>query len=130
MQSNYSVQIEKFAESHFIKSFAKKYKNHWETTLIGITTRLERIDALINTSRAETICDLGGIKIIKMEFRVDHTKESARTSGNRCIAAWHVNQRVVRILLVYAKTDLHGKNETDEWKGIIRNNYSEFRFIR
>jgi hypothetical protein len=73
MQSNYSVQIEKYAEKHFIKSFQKKYKGHWDVTLRAITAELERIDMLINTSRAETICEVGGVKIVKTEFRVSGT---------------------------------------------------------
>ena len=125
MQSNYSVQIEKFAERHFIKSFEKKYKNHWNITLRAITAELERIDALIKTSRAETICDTCGIKIIKTEFRVSGTKESARTSGNRCIVAWNQTKQFVSILLVYGKTDIASHNETSEWQKIIKENYPE-----
>jgi len=129
MQSNYSVQIEKFAERHFIKSFEKKYKAHWDVTLRAIIAGLERVDMLINTSRAETICDVGGIRIIKTEFRVDRTKESARTSGNRCIVAWNEEKRFVSILLVFSKTDIANHNETAEWQRLIRENYSEYKHL-
>jgi hypothetical protein len=94
MHGNYSVQIEGFAERHFIKSFEKKYKVRWDFTLRAIIAELERIDTLLLTSRAETICDAGDIKIVKTKFRVVGTKESAKTSGNRCIVAWrkdHIN---------------------------------------
>ncbi|MEI6659888.1 MAG: hypothetical protein WCK91_00510 [bacterium] len=126
MQGNYSVQIEHFAERHFIKSFEKKYKNSWDLTLKAIIGMLERIDALLLTDKAETICDIGDIKIIKTEFRVFNTKESAKTSGNRCIVAWHQEKKFVSILLVYSKTDLSGSNETAEWKNIIRDNYPQY----
>ncbi|MEX2012782.1 MAG: hypothetical protein WD967_00090 [Candidatus Levyibacteriota bacterium] len=129
MQSNYSVQIEKFAERHFIKSFEKKYKAHWDVTLRAIIAELERTDMLILTSRADTIYDGDGIKIVKTEFRVDRTKESAKTSGNRCIVAWNTEKQVVSILLVYGKTDLSGKNETAEWKTIIKDNYPAYRAL-
>ncbi|MFA6315346.1 MAG: hypothetical protein WC648_03225 [Candidatus Paceibacterota bacterium] len=129
MQGNYSVRIEKFAERHFIKSFEKKYKSHWEMTLKAIVAGLERIDLLITTSRAETICDVDGIKIIKTEFRVDRTKESAKTSGNRCIVAWNKEKHIVSILLVYGKTDLVGRNETSEWQRIVKENYPEYRHL-
>jgi len=129
MQSNYSVQIEKYAERHFIKSFEKKYVAHWDVTLRAIVAELERVDMLINTSRAETICDVDGIKIIKTEFRVDRTKESAKTSGNRCIVAWNEEKRSVSILLVYSKTDIASRNETAEWQRLIRENYSEYRHL-
>lgn len=129
MQANYSVQIENFAERHFIKSFEKKYKAHWDITLRAITAELERIDMLLLTDRAETICDVDGVKIIKTKFRIFGTKESAKTSGNRCIAAWHQEKQFVSLLLVYGKTDLSGHNETAEWQRIIKNNYSEYKHL-
>ncbi len=129
MQSNYSVRIENFAEKHFIKNFEKKYKKHWEVTLRAIIAGLERIDLLILTSRAETICDVDGIKIIKTEFRVDRSKESAKTSGNRCIVAWDQAKQFVAVLLVYGKTDISSYNETAEWKRIVKDNYPEYRHL-
>lgn len=126
MHGNYSVRIEKFAEKHFIKSFEKKYKNHWEVTLRAIIAGLERIDMLINTSKAETVCDVDGIKIIKTEFRVDRSKESAKTSGNRCIVAWNQEKQFVAVLLVYSKTDIASHNETAEWQRIVKDNYPEY----
>jgi hypothetical protein len=127
MEGNYSVQIEKFAERHYIKNFEKKYKSHWDVTLRAITAELERIDALINTDRAETIHDVNGVKIIKTKFRVFGTKESAKTSGNRCIVAWHQEKKFISVLLVYSKTDLSGHNETTEWQGIIKENYPKYK---
>ena len=126
MYSNYSVRIEKFAERHFIRSFEKKYKNHWEVTLRAIIAGLERIDLLLTTSKAETVCDVNGIKIIKTEFRVDRSKESAKTSGNRCIVAWDQKKQFVAVLLVYGKTDIAGNNETAEWQQIVKENYPEY----
>ena len=126
MHGNYSVLIEKFAEKHFIKSFEKKYKNHWEVTLRAIIAGLERIDMLINTSKAETVCDVDGIKVIKTEFRVDRSKESAKTSGNRCIVAWNQEKQFVAVLLVYSKTDIAGNNETAECQRIVKDNYPEY----
>jgi len=130
MQSNYTVQIEDFAKRHFIKSFEKKHISHWDVTLVGIIAELERIDALLLTDRAETICDSGDIKIIKTKFRIATIKESAKTSGNRCIVAWNTENRSVSILLVYGKTDLSSSNnETAEWKNLIRRNYPEYSKI-
>ncbi len=129
MFPNHFVQIEEFAERHFIKNFQKKYKSHWDFTLRAIISELERIDALLKTDRAETICDAGNVKIIKTKFRVAGTKESARISGNRCIVAWNSDKQLVSVLLVYAKTDLSGTNETAEWKKIIKDNYHAYRAI-
>lgn len=126
---NYSVQIEAFAERHFIKSFQRKYKIQWDFTLRAIIAELERIDTLLLTDRADIICNVDDIKIIKTKFKVAKTKESAKTSGNRCIVAWCEDKQSVSILLVYAKTDLSGTNETSEWKKIIKNNYPEYKHL-
>lgn len=129
MFTNYSVQIEEFAERHFIKSFQKKYKKQWDSTLISVIAGLERIDNLLLTDRAECICSSDGIKIIKTKFRVANTKESAKTSGNRCIVALHEDKRFVSVLLVYSKTDLSGNNETADWQRIVKNNYPEYSHL-
>ncbi len=126
MQTNYSVQIEDFASRHFIKSFQKKYKASWDVTLIAIKAELERIDMLLLTDKAEAIYDTGELKIIKTQFKVAGTNESAKSSGNRCIVAWYPVKQFVSVLLVYCKTDLSGHNETAQWKKIIRDNYLEY----
>lgn len=129
MPGNYSVKIEQFAERHFVKSFEKKYKLHWEVTLRSIIDGLERIDTLLLTDRAETVCDVGSIKIIKTKFRVDRSKESAKTSGNRCIVALHTEKQFVSVLLVYGKTDISSHNETAQWQKLIKNNYPKYKHL-
>ncbi|MEO8637766.1 MAG: hypothetical protein ABI430_02600 [Candidatus Taylorbacteria bacterium] len=126
MLGNFSVQIESFARRHFIKSFQKKYKSKWDFTLIYIIEELARLDNFLKTDRAETIIDAGDIKIVKTKFRVAGTNESAKASGNRCIVAWCISKQSVSILLVYGKTDLSGKNETANWKALIKDNYKEY----
>lgn len=129
MSGIFSVQIGHFAERHFIKGFEKKYKALWNVTLVAITAELARIDSLLATDRAEIICDAGNVKIIKTKFKVARSKESAKTSGNRCIVVWDLDVRIVTILLIYGKTDLSGHNETNEWKRLINENYPEYRHM-
>ncbi len=129
MDLNYSVKIETFAERHLIKSFQKKYKIQWDFTLRAIIAELERIDTLLLTDRAEIICDVDDIKIVKTKFKVAKTKTSAKTSGNRCIVSWRKDSQLVSILLVYGKINLNGTNETAEWKKIIKNNYPQYKHL-
>ena len=129
MQGNYPVSIEDFAKRHFIKSFERKYKSKWDFTILYIIEELARIDNLLLTDKAETIIHAGEVRIIKTKFRIVDTKESAKTSGNRCIVAWHTNKQFVSILLVYGKTDLRGHNETAEWRNIVRENYDQYSRI-
>lgn len=126
MSSINTVQLEQFAENHFVKTFAKKYKHHWEVTLDAIVSGLVHIDTLLETDKAVIICDTDGVRVVKTEFRVVGTKESAKTSGNRCIVAWHVARQHVSVLLVYGKTDITSRNETAAWKKLVRDNYPEY----
>ena len=129
MQSNYSVRIETYAERHFIKTFERKYKNNWDVTLKALIFQLEHIDSLLMTDKAEVIRDKGEVKIIKTKFKIAKSAESANSSGNRCVIAWHPKDRSVSILLVYGKTDLSGHNETVEWQTLIKENYPEYNFF-
>lgn len=126
MDGLYTVEIEDFAERHFIKKFRKKYKHDWDRTEEAIRAMYARIDNLIEKKRANTISDVNGIRIIKSEFSVVGTNISPKASGNRCIAACVVEAKTVKILLVYSKNDLPGHNETATWKKLVAENYPEY----
>ncbi len=129
MQGNYSVIIEDFAERHFIKNFKKKYNNFWDVTLRAIVAEFERIDMLLQTEKAETISFVGSVKIIKTEFKIAGTKESAKTSGNRCIIAVDEKLKKVSVLLVYTKTDVKGAIETVWWKKLVSDTYIDYAWV-
>ncbi len=122
----YRVIFESFAERHYMRSFAKKYKGAWNFTYKQLCDEFEQFDFLFLKSAAETIVDAADIKICKTEFKVAGTQESRRSSGNRCIVAIRKEKCEVRVLLVYTKTDLSGHNETIEWKQIVKDNYPEY----
>jgi len=127
MFTNYAVVIEQYAERHFISSFKRKYKSAWDVTWVGMHEEFKHIDTLIGqTNIAETITGIGDVRICKTEFRVQSTRESRHSSGNRCIVAIHKNTSTVHVLLVYSKTDLGGGNETANWKNIVRQNYHQY----
>lgn len=126
MPSNNTVKIEKFAENHFIDGFARKHKDHWEVTLDAVKESLGRIEMLLITSKATMVCEANNVQIIKVEFRVDGTKESAKTSGNRCIVAWHKEEQKVCVLLVYGKTDIPTRRETAAWTKLVKSNYPQY----
>ena len=127
MSTKHSVMVEHFAERHFIKNFKKKYKKAWDITWQAINEELKRIDSLFETSIAEIIIDNKNIKIVKTEFRVAGTKQSRKSSGNRCIVAVQKDINMVYVLLVYHKNDLGGGNETTKWKQMIKNNYEKYK---
>jgi hypothetical protein len=68
MDGLYTVEIEDFAERHFIKKFRKKYKQNWERTEEAIVAMHERVDNLLARKRANIISEVAGVRIIKSEF--------------------------------------------------------------
>src|SRR3989338_6139915 len=127
--TKYEVVFETFAERHFIKTFFRKYKGVWNTTLSFLRGELQFFDVLFAKSIAETIVDAGDVKVCKTEFKIAGTPESRHGSGNRCIVAVHKSARKVCVLLVYGKTDIRGGNETAGWKALVRGNYPEYANI-
>lgn len=127
--TSYSVIFEPFTERHFIKSFAKKYKNAWDVTLKSIIDEFTQIDFLFLKNTAETIIDLKDVKICKTEFKIAGTQESRHGSGNRCIVAIHKDINKVCILLIYHKNDLGNNSETASWVNLIKENYPQYSNI-
>lgn len=125
----YSVIFEDFTERHFIKSFERKYKKNWYLTQQSLAQEFARVDILFLKSIAEIIVDVSGVKICKTEFKIAGTQESRHGSGNRCIIAIHKEECEVRVLLVYGKTDVSSRNETAEWKEIIKAHYPIYKNI-
>ena len=125
----YRVLFEPFCERHFIRSFAKKYKNAWGRTRNGLILEFTNIEVLFQTNIAETICvsEDNDIKICKTEFKIAGAEVSRHASGHRCIIAVKKSTAVVHVLLVYSKGDIGGPNETAGWKAIIKENYPEYK---
>ncbi len=130
MSIRYNVKIEKFAESHYIKRFSKKYKSFWDFTIKGILSELERFDEFVKTDHINLISCCDDITILKANFRIASTKYSRKASGNRYILSLDKRKKVIKILLMYHKDDIGDKNETVAWKKIIRDNYNAYDFLK
>lgn len=125
--SNYAVEVEKYAERHFISGFKKKYRGAWDITWKAIEEELKRIETLIGVNNyVETIKSKRDLLICKTEFRVAGTQESRHGSGNRCIIAVQKEVKTVRVLLVYGKGDIRGPRETTWWQGIVKETYADY----
>lgn len=130
MSTNYEVTIEPFADRHFIRTFAKKYKKAWNFTLSALIREFQSFDVILEKSIAKEITDKNAeIVVCKTEFKISGTQESRHGSGNRCIVAKHKNTNKVCVLLVYHKNDLRGGNETANWKRIIKENYPDYSSV-
>ncbi|MFA5420994.1 MAG: hypothetical protein WC280_03155 [Patescibacteria group bacterium] len=127
MSISYSVNIEKYALKHFIKSFEKKYNKAWDITLEAIKRELMSFEVLLLKTIAEVITESDNIRICKVEFKVAGTNQSRHGSGNRCIVSVNDSNNSIKILLLYHKNHLGGGNETAKWKQLIRDNYNEYK---
>ena len=130
MSISYSVTVEKFAESHYIKKFEKKHKDFWPITLDGIKQQLKRFDEFLKTTILEEINSFDNLAVFKMEFRVAGTACSRKSSGNRCILSLDKKTGEIKVLLVYHKFYIDNRNETSSWKKIIRENYNDYSFCK
>jgi len=128
-QFNYRVKIEEFTEKHYIKKFHKKNKDKWNATERTIITICERIDNTLKYNRADLISENGCYKLVKLDFSVEGTHLSPKSSGNRCILICDEDARLVRILLVYSKDDISSPNETQKWKSVIKDAYEDLAEI-
>lgn len=134
--NEYSVFIEKFAESHFCRSFEKKCRGkQWEITIKAIKGMLARYDNLApnhisNTSKLDVICPCGEYMLIKLDFTIAGSNVSAKSSGNRVVAAVNSEQKLIKILLIYSKNDISQPNETVKWKRMVVENYEEFKEVK
>lgn len=131
MYSNdcYKVIVSDYAKRHFIKSFEKTYKKYWDSTFSFIEQSLQNLNAISKYNTFTTIhkYDEWGKYLAKYEFKIDGTKESAKTSWNRAIIYIDNKKLEVIILLVYAKTDVKWNQETVWWEKEVKENYSEVK---
>lgn len=127
--SNYGVEFDAFTARHYVKAFEKNYKSHWYKTHEDIVDVCRRIDIMLRLQRADLIGENGVHKLVKLDFSVEGTKLSPKTSGNRCILHVDEELRVVRVLLVYSKNDICEPNETVKWKTLIRGHFPDVRDI-
>ncbi len=134
--NEYTVFIEKFAESHFCRGFEKKCRGkQWEITIKAIKEMLARYDNLApnhksTTSKLDVICPCGDYMVVKLDFTIAGSNVSAKSSGNRVVAAVDSKQKVIKILLVYSKNDICQPNETARWKNMVAENYDEFSGLK
>lgn len=126
MSIKYTVNIEDYAQRHYIKTFEKKYHKAWDITIEALIRQFQSFDVLLLRKIAEIIIDSENIRICKTEFSVAGSNKSRHGSGNRCIVAVHKDISTINVLLVYHKNNLGSGNETAKWKQIIKENYSKY----
>jgi len=105
------VEFSDYAKRHYLKRFEKEYKGkQWDITVESITQDLARIKTsnsdLQKTQQVDELWHKDNYWVIKYDFRVAQTKESTKSSGNRCIVFLDNATNNITILIIYGKGDL------------------------
>ncbi len=113
----YSVLYSKYAKTHFLKKFQKKYSGkQWEFTEESIKQDLARLRMKNNTTQRGNQIDELKHKdcywLAKYDFKIAKTMTSTKDSGNRCIVFINNDKDLLEILLIYHKDDIP-KNKTE-----------------
>ena len=109
--SLFTVEFCDYAKRHYLKRFEKEYKGkQWDITVESIIQDLARIKTsdsdLQKTQQVDELWHKDNYWIFKYDFRVAQTKESTKSSGNRCIVFLDNATNRITILIIYGKGDL------------------------
>ena len=125
----FGVHYSSFAKTHYLKEFQKKYKGkQWDFTERSIFEDLSRLRMENNTTQRSSQIDELKHKdtfwLAKYDFKIAGTKESTKSSGNRCIVYINIQTNHLEILYIYHKDNLP-KNcgETDHIMKTIETNF-------
>jgi len=109
--SLFAVKFSDYAKRHFLKRFEKDYSGkQWDITVESIFQDMARIKTsdsdLQKTQQVNELWQKDNCWIFKYDFRVAQTKESTKSSGNRCVAFLDNAANKIIILIIYGKSDL------------------------
>ena len=107
----FTVKFCDYAKNHYLKRFEKDYRGkQWDVTVESILQDLARIKTsasdLQRTGQVDELWHKDNFWIIKYDFRVAQTKESTKSSGNRCVAFLDNAVNRIEILVIFSKGDL------------------------
>lgn len=130
VKTKYSVNFSDFCKNHYLKTFAKKYKEKaWIVTEEAIIASLELICNLTETGKLDHIKTCSYYSIYKFDFAVAGTKTSAKSSGNRIVLVANHELCEIEILIIYSKNEISSPNETQKWLKIVREHFPEYESI-
>ena len=121
----HKVEITPAAQRRHIKKLEKRHKTHWAVTLIALKEEIKRIEAFLQTDKAEILHAIDGHRLVKIYFTIARSGQSAKASGHRCIVHIEGKTKTASILLVYSKQELSSPNETGKIRAQIKKNHPE-----
>lgn len=126
----FTVKFSSYADNHYLRRFEKDYRGkQWEITVESIFQDMARVKTgdsdLQRTQQVDELWHKGNSWIFKYDFRVAQTKESTKSSGNRCVAFLDNAANRIEILIIFGKGDL--PKNTGEQVFIEQTLIKEFR---
>ena len=121
----HKIEITPAAHKRYIKKLERRHKTHWGVTLIALKEEIKRIEALLQTDKAEILHAVAGHRLVKIYFTIARSGKSAKASGHRCIVHLESKTRTARVLLVYSKQELSSPNETSKMRAQIQADHPE-----
>jgi hypothetical protein len=114
----FMVEFSAYAETHYCKSFYKKYKEKaWSETRKTILETLSRVARVQGTSLLDVLlyAQEEECGIFKYDFKIAGTPTSPKSSGNRVIFFLCHKKMEVTILLVYGKNHCDKAHSETQW---------------
>jgi len=107
----FGVTFSDYAKTHYLKRFEKDYKGkQWDITVESIFNDMARMKTsasdIQKTQQVDELWHKDNYWIFKYDFRVAQTKESTKSSGNRCVAFLDNANNKIEILIIFGKGDL------------------------
>ena len=107
----FTVRFSDYAKLHYLRRFEKDYKGkQWSITVDSIFQDLSRIKTcdsdMQKTQQVDELWQKDSFWIFKYDFRVAQTKDSTKSSGNRCVAFLDNSANKITILIIFGKGDL------------------------
>jgi hypothetical protein len=105
------VEVSNYAKRHYLKRFEKDYRDRqWDITVESIFQDLARLRTgdsdLQKTQQVDELWHKDCYWIFKYDFRIAQTKESTKSSGNRCVVFLDNMANRITILTIFGKGDL------------------------
>ena len=107
----YAVKFSGYAKYHYLNRFEKDYRGkQWNFTVESILQDMARIKTsnsdMQRTQQVDELWHNDKYWIFKYDFRIAQTKESTKSSGNRCVAFLDNAANKIIIMIIYGKGDL------------------------
>lgn len=126
----FTVEFSDYSKRFYLKRFEKDYKGRqWDITIESIIQDLARIRTsdLQKTQQVDELWYKDSFWIFKYDFRVAQTKESTKSSGNRCVAFLDNEANKIEILIIFGKGDLpKNKGEQAFIKQTIEKEFGDY----